>query len=456
MSKEPRPLGHLERASGSLSVIAGLSFVAGATAGLVGALFRLALQQADRFRDWLIAHAHGTNVVVNLIGLVVVTALCAAAAAFAAWLVRRFSPIASGSGIPHVESVLLGELPPAPFRLIPVKFVGGVVAIGSGLALGREGPTVQMGATVAHLIGRLFRRGVPDCLVLLAAGAGAGLATAFNAPIAGAVFVLEELVRRFDTRIAIATFGASAAAIAVSRVFLGDRPDFAIELQPYTGFATVPLHLLLGVLAGLLGVAYNKVILGTLAATDRRLNWPVERFALAIGCVVGLLAWFAPSVVGGGDSITEHTLEGIEPLRWLIVVFVLRFALGPLSYAARTPGGLFAPLLVLGAQSGLVFGIVCQRIFPEWAPDPRTLAVVGMAAFFTGVVRAPITGITLVTEMTGSFTMLLPMLSACFAAMLVPTLLENAPIYDSLRESGLRAAQGGSGEAEPVPSVTSP
>ena len=240
---------------------------------------------------------------------------------------------------------------------------------------------------------------------------------------------------------------------------MGDQPDFAIALEPYTNFATVPLHLLLGVLAGLLGVAYNKTLLGTLAATDRRLNWPVERLALAIGGVVGLLAWFAPSVVGGGDSITQRTLVGTEPLRWLLVVFILRFVLGPLSYAARTPGGLFAPLLVLGAQSGLVFGIVCQRIFPEWAPDPRTLAVVGMAAFFTGVVRAPITGITLVTEMTGSFTMLLPMLSACFAAMLVPTLLENAPIYDSLQESTLpRLAHRPDGfeDAEPVPSVTGP
>src|SRR5262249_24537070 len=161
----------------------------------------------------------------------------------------------------------------------------------------------------------------------------------------------------------------SAGAIAVSRVFLGDRPDFGIVLQPYTSFATVPLHLLLGVVAGLLGVAYNKTILGSLAATDRRLNWPAERLALAIGGVVGILAWFAPSVVGGGDPITLRTLEGIEPLRWLVVVFLVRFVLGPVSYAARTPGGLFAPLLVLGAQSGLIFGILCARYFPDWAPD---------------------------------------------------------------------------------------
>src|SRR5580704_7447116 len=434
MSHEPRPVGHLEQASGNLAVVAGISVVAGAAAGLVGALFRLALQQADHFRDWAIArlHAgdttHGASFGANLVGLVLVTAACAAAAAVAAWMVRRYSPFASGSGIPHVEAVLLQDLPQAPYRLIPVKFAGGVLAIGSGLALGREGPSVQLGASVAHLVGRIFRRDLRDCLVLLAAGAGAGLATAFNAPIAGAIFVLEELVRRFDTR----------GAIAISRIFLGEQPDFAVQLQAYSGFATVPLHLALGVIAGLLGVAYNRTILGTLAATDRLDGWPIEVRALIIGAAVGLIAWFAPHLVGGGDVITQRTLAGPELLRWVVLVFALRFVLGPVSYAARTPGGLFAPLLVLGAQSGLIFGILCQHWVPEAVPDPKTLAVVGMAAFFTSVVRAPLTGITLVTEMTGSFTMLLPMLSACFAAMLVPTLLGNAPIYDSLRDGTLK------------------
>ena len=194
----------------------------------------------------------------------------------AAWLVRRHSPQAAGSGIPHVEAVLNGELPPAPFRLIPVKFFGGLLAIGTGLALGREGPSVQMGASLAHLLGVAFRRNWPDSRALLAAGAGAGLATAFNAPIAGAVFVLEELVRRFDTQVTITTLGASAGAIAVARVLLGEAPDFQVEPLPYPGFGTVPIHLALGVVSGLLGVAYNHTLLGTLAAAERLRRWPVE------------------------------------------------------------------------------------------------------------------------------------------------------------------------------------
>jgi CIC family chloride channel protein len=161
--------------------------------------------------------------------MLLVSAACAAAIAVAAWLVRRFSTHASGSGIPHVEAVLKQELPPAPLSLVPVKFVGGGLAIGSGLALGREGPSVQMGASVAHLVGKLFQRDWPDCRVLLAAGAGAGLATAFNAPIAGAVFVLEELVRHFETRIAIAALGASATAMSVARLFIGEQPEFSVD-----------------------------------------------------------------------------------------------------------------------------------------------------------------------------------------------------------------------------------
>jgi CIC family chloride channel protein len=334
--------------------------------------------------------------------------------------------------------VLNGELPPAPFRLIPVKFFGGLLAIGTGLALGREGPSVQMGASLAHLVGVVFRRDWPDSRVLLAAGAGAGLATAFNAPIAGAVFVLEELLRRFDTRITITTLGASAGAIAVARVLLGEAPDFHVEPLPSPGFGTVPISLALGLVAGFLGVAYNYTLLGTLAAVERLRSWPVELRAALIGAAVGLLAWVAPNLVGGGDAITQSVLAGSESFVMVALVFILRFGLGTLSYAAGTPGGLFAPMLVLGSQIGLLFGTLGKHWFPSVAAHPTAFAVVGMAAFFTAVVRAPVTGIVLVAEMTDSFTLLLPMLGACFAAMLVPTLLGNPPIYDTLRQRALQ------------------
>jgi CIC family chloride channel protein len=315
-----------------------------------------------------------------------------------------------------------------------VKFVGGLLSIGTGLALGREGPSVQMGASIASLCGRLFHRTEAECRTLLAAGAAAGLATAFNAPVAGAVFVLEEVERLFDLPVTITTLGASVSAISVARLFLGQAPDFHVGPLQYAGLTVIPAYLALGAFVGCIGVAYNGAILGALGVTAR---WrcPVELTAALVGAAVGVLAWFAPDLVGGGDAITQRLLDGTGVTFMLGIAFVVRFVLGPVSYSARTPGGLFAPMLVIGSQSGLLFG----SIFGHWVPSvitshPNQLVIVGMAAVFAAVVRAPITGIILAIELTGSATLLLPMLAACFTAMLVPTLLGNAAIYDSLEE----------------------
>ena len=426
------PVSDPKEGHGSLLVLTVLACIVGIGAGAIGALFRLWLVRGDAWRDAVIDWSYDAPVA----GFVLVTLGCGGAVALAAWLVRRYSPEASGSGIPHVEAVLRKEVPPAPLSVLPVKFFGGLLAIGAGLALGREGPSVQMGASIAHMVGRFARRQWPDARALLAAGAGAGLAAAFNAPTAGAVFVLEELVRRFEPRMAIAALAASTGAIFVCRMVLGDAPDFYVGAVPYPSAATMPLHLALGVAAGLLAVAYNCSIIGALTGAAYLRRCPVELRAGLIGAAVGALAWFAPDLVGGGDPLTQRALDGSGTLAVLPLVLLLRFALGAVSYAAGTPGGLFAPLLVVGAQLGLCFGIVSQTAFPALDIAPEGFAVVGMAAFFAGVVRAPVTGITLVVEMTANVTMLLPMLGACFVAMLVPTLLGNAPIYDALREQG--------------------
>ena len=201
--------------------------------------------------------------------------------------------------------------------------------------------------------------------------------------------------------------------------------------------ATRPLYFVLGAVAGLMAIVYNRLLLGTIDTIGQLDRWPVELRAGLIGAAVGMLAWFAPDLVGGGDAITQRALLGVDTLAALPLVFLLRLGLGAISYAAGTPGGLFAPLLVLGAQLGLFFGQLCQLVFPDLNIQPEGFAIVGMAAFFTGVVRAPLTGIVLVVEMTTNVTMLLPMLGACFMAMLAPTLMRDPPIYDSLRERTL-------------------
>lgn len=418
-----------ESAHMSLLFLSILALLVGGLAGLVGAMFRLALVAADQWRDVIIRWAQ----VGTVVGFLVIVVLCAIAALISVWMVRRFAPHASGSGIPHVEAVLHGEAEPAPFVLLPVKFFGGCLAIGAGLALGREGPSVQMGAVIGHLTGDAFRRSGADTRALLAAGAGAGLATAFNAPMAGAVFVLEELTQKFDQRVAIAALAASSTAIAVAHLLLGDAPDFTIPKLVYPAPSIGPLFFILGAVMGLFGVLYNRVLLATISAVEGLQLSPENRAAM-IGAMVGALAWFAPGLVGGGDAFTQAAISGSQDMFFLPFVLTLRFVLGSGSYSSGTPGGIFAPLLALGALAGLLFGVVCGLLLPGLDIQPQAFAIVGMTALFTAVVRAPLTGIVLVTEMTGAVFLLLPMLAACFLAMLAPTLLNDPPIYHSLRE----------------------
>ena len=423
-----------ETPPGNLLVLGIVAALCGIGAGFIGALFRLALIDAARLRGELIAWSHGWSLL-GFAALVIAVALCTA---LAAWLVRRFAPHAQGSGIPQVEAVLNNELTPDAPSLILVKFIGGVLAIGSGLALGREGPSIQMGASFSYQTGKWFKRNWADCRVLLAAGAGAGLATAFNAPISGAVFVLEELVKRFEARIAIAALAASAAAIWVERLVLGNQPDFTVHHLVQPSFVHEPLYLVLGIAAGFAGLIYNRMLLWGLNTSDHLDRWPIELRAAAVGAALAAIAWFAPSVVGGGDPLTQRALDGVGTLALLPALYVLRMGMISSSYAVRTPGGLFAPLLVLGAVLGLWMGKLYGLALPGMGLQPEGFALVGMAALFTGIVRAPVTGIVLVTEMTANVHMLLPMIVACFAAMLVPTFLGDPPIYDAL---GARLAE---------------
>jgi chloride channel protein, CIC family len=265
---------HQSNRSGALFVLTLLAPLSGIGAGFIGAAFRFTLAEADFLRGTVIAWAYGSSIA----GFVLVVALVAASAATAAWMVRRFAPSAPGSGIPQVEAELNEELAPASPRLIVVKFLGGVLAIGSGLALGREGPSIQMGASIAYHTGRLFRRSWADCKILLAAGAGAGLATAFNAPLSGAVFVIEELLKRFDARSGIAALAASATAIWVERWMLGNAPDFQVGHLLHPDFAQETLFVLFGLATGLAGILYNKILIGGLQTAGLRMTSPGPPF----------------------------------------------------------------------------------------------------------------------------------------------------------------------------------
>lgn len=405
----------------------------GLIAGLVAVAFRAILAAGDRLRNALLALSHHFP----LLGWIMPVCFAAAGASLAVFLVRRFAPEASGSGIPHLEAVLNRYREFHWKRVLAVKFFGGAAAIGGGLALGREGPTVQMGGAAGAAVASWLKAGAADRLTLIAAGAGAGLAAAFNAPLAGVMFVLEEVQKDFRQAVFGSAFIAAVVADIVARFASGQLPVFRIPSYPVPDLAALPAFAALGVAAGLLGVVYNRSLIFTLDRFARIPPSLAVPAASLVGAAAGIIAWFYPLAVGGGHELAEVFLAGHVALAAIPLWFLLRFALSMASYGTGAPGGIFAPLLVLGALLGLGVGQVSHLLFPHLVPVPAIFAVVGMAAYFTAIVRAPLTGIVLIIEMTGNYAQMLPLLLACFCAYLVAEGLGEIPIYENLLERDL-------------------
>jgi chloride channel protein, CIC family len=413
------------------------ALVVGLVAGLIAVAFRRLLEILDAARIHLADVAHG-HAIVCLVALVAFGALGAAVAVF---VVERFAPEASGSGIPHVKAVLSGMRPMRSLRVIAVKFAGGLSGIGAGLALGREGPTVQMGAAVGSMVSAWFGATPRERRTLIAAGAGAGLTAAFNAPLAGLVFVLEEVQRDFAPGVFAAAFIASATADVTTRLLIGQLPVFHFPTATIPALSTLPVSLLLGIAAGLLGVVFNRALLRTLDLFQRLRGWPGWMRGAAVGAGVGVVAWWAPHAVGGGNGLVVETLSGNVAGWALAPFFALRFALTMASYGCGAPGGIFAPLLVLGSEIGLAAGKLAAFFFPLTVDHPEIFAVVGMGAYFSGIVRAPLTGIVLIVEMTGDYSLVLSLLVACLSAYGIADFARDEPVYEALLARDLRRAE---------------
>jgi CIC family chloride channel protein len=408
------------------------AIVAGALIGFVGGAFRWCLQTADDLRIDLVDWTHKLPGP----GWLVPMAATAAGATLAA-LIVRWEPLAAGSGIQHVEAVFRGEARPPHIRLLlPAKFVGGVLSIGSGLVLGREGPTVHMGAAIGAEAARRTRLPDSGVRMMQTALGGAGLAVAFNAPIGGTLFTLEEVTKSFRVKTVLAALFSAVAGVSCSRLILGNHADFHVEPISAPALAWLPLFVVFGLLTGCLGAVYNGLVLWFLdhVAAIRRIPAPAK--AAVIGAVVGLAMFVYPLAVGGGDPLTQRILDGHHIVLSVVIGYlVVRFIAGPLSYSAPVPGGLFAPMLALGALWGLLFAGGFNAVWPENATQLAVpMALVGMAAFFGATVRAPVTGMVLVTEMTATTALLVPMMAATAAAVLAAYLVGSPPIYDSLRD----------------------
>jgi CIC family chloride channel protein len=410
----------------------------GLLAGLVAAAFRLTLEACDRGRDALFRIAHTLPFP---LGFLLAVGVCGGAAGGALWLVRRFAPETAGSGIPHIKSVLHRLRGMRWRRVLLVKYASGTLGLGAGLALGREGPTVQMGGAIGQMVSRWLSSRARERHALVAAGAGAGLAAAFNAPLAGVIFVLEELRRDFAPGALTAAFIASVSADVVARLLLGQQPVFRVAGSAVPPLVDLPLFLVLGVVAGLLGVLFNRSLLASLRLFDRTSRWPAGLPAALVGIGIGVTGWFAPELLGGGGRLVETTLTAKWALAPLLGFLLMRFAATMFSYGTGTAGGIFAPLLVIGAQAGLLIGLLGHAAWPDAVGSPSTFAIVGMGALFAAIVRAPLTGIVLILEMTENYQLMLPLLAACFSASALADLLQDEPIYEALLERDLLRAQ---------------
>jgi CIC family chloride channel protein len=419
------------------------SLLAGTLIGVVGGAFRFCLVQAEQLRDHMVLWSHGFRYVGWVIPVVVVL-VCVGLARL---LVLKLAPEASGSGIHRVEAIMADEIEPGSDMVLPVKFFGGLLSLGSGMALGREGPTVQMGASIGHIVSPFLVRDPEDQKVVLAAGAGAGLAVAFNAPIGGSVFVFEELTTNFTPWLLVATLSAATFAVGVMRFLIGNQYVFFVLPGSGPSGAVNWYFLGLGGLLGLVGAAYNSLSLQLLDLMEKSSRYPAVVRAAFIGAVVGLVAYFAPALVGSGDMLTQSILSGKVPLQALSLVFAVRFLLGPWSYAAETPGGMFSPLLLVGTTFGAFYGGILHHFHLSLGATQVEFAIVGMVALFAASVRAPLTGIVLAVEMTGRGDLTLAMLGAALGAMLVAMLLKSPPIYESLR---LRMLQHERRESSPT------
>ena len=405
------------------------SIIIGLVAGTVTILYRYTLSQAEGFAFGFydtLAH-HSWMIPLGFMALAVLALIVGTFV--------KHNPMISGSGIPQVEGILKGHLSDRKpwWDTLMSKFIGGALAILAGLSLGREGPSIQLGASVAEGLGNKLEKGSLHRKILIASGASAGLAAAFNAPLAGVVFALEEIFRYFSPVILLSLMTSAVTADFISSQVFGTSTIFHFELIRQIPLDQYWLLIILGIFVGIMGVLYNTVLIKT-----KRYYASFKHVDLRIKLLVpflmaGILGLIFPIVLGGGHRMVEAlTLE--SGIWFLILLFTVKFLFSMISFGSGAPGGIFFPLIILGSTLGSIFASfaigtmgIDQALF-------NNFIILAMAGFFTSIVRAPITGIVLIMEMTGNFAHILPLTIVAVVAYIVADLLKCPPVYDALLE----------------------
>ncbi len=351
-------------------------------------------------------------------------------------LIVAREPMCTGSGIPQIKGILQGDMSMRWFSVLWSKIIGGVLAIGAGMSLGREGPSVQIGACVGQGLSQTSRRTGFESRILMTAGAGAGLAAAFNAPLAGVIFGLEEMQKTISPALLLTGITASITAATVTEVVFGMSPVFSMGyLLP------LPLNLFdvlvaAGIVIGLLGRLFNIALAYSLN-TYSRLGLSGMKKPLVPLALAGILGFVLPEILGGGNLLVDSLVVTDYTIGFLCLLFVGKFLFTMICFGSGVPGGIFLPMLVLGAAGGAVLAklLVLAGLLP--AMYYADIIVFGMAAYFSSVVKSPVTGSILILEMTGSFQHMLALLVVSLTAYVISDLTGGRPVYDELLDRAL-------------------
>lgn len=355
-----------------------------------------------------------------------------------AFLVIRFFPQARGSGVNQTKGALYVYDGYIAGSTVIGKFITSALAIGSGQSLGPEDPSLQIGAGFASFIGRKLRLSRERLRLIAPVGAAAGLAAAFNSPITAVLFVIEEVVGRWSVGILGAIVLSAISSVVVERWFLGDAPLFRIPQYHLVHATELVAYAALGVVGGFASLAFVKFV-AYVRPRARNLPAWTQYFQPAVaGAIIGVIGIWFPQVMGAGYNYMDQAMHGQFPWRLLLLLAGLKIVATGLSFSSGTPGGLFAPTLFSGAMIGGGIGMFERALFPNMAVPVGAYALVGMGTLFAGILRAPMTSVFMILEVSGNYSIILPVIISNAIAYFISRSLQQTPIFDLLsRQDGL-------------------
>jgi CIC family chloride channel protein len=348
------------------------------------------------------------------------------------YLLYRYFPNARGSGVPQTKAALFAREGRITLRTVLGKFFCTSATLASGIPLGREGPSVQVGGGIASVLGRLVGLRTEQVKNLIPVGAAAAIAAAFNTPLAAVLFALEEIMGDLHAPVIGGVVLASATSWMVLRVLLGNNPLFKVPQYQLVHPAEFAVYAVLGVAGGLVSVAFTKLLLGMRARFLRFPQKTVWFQPVVGGLLVGLIGWFVPQVLGVGYGYVGDALNGNMAFQMMLLLVVLKLLTVTTSYASGNAGGIFGPALFIGAMLGGTVGTVAHHLFPAYTATPGAYALVGMGAAFAGIVRAPMTSVLMIFEMTQDYAVIVPLMIANLVSLFIASRLQHEPIYEAL------------------------